>query len=554
MSKSHSIAQKINYLLIKHFQTANTFKMNLFISSLKMNLPVRHSQIEPLIYFCAVSKHIPMPKAKIFSFGCLLTTLLFFFPPLLNTAFNNTLASVNVLSHKGRLIPLNPEPPFRIKTIVIDAGHGGHDPGCSGANSVEKHLALAIAKSFASNIAFNYPDVAVILTRDTDVFIPLHERAAIANKAQADLFISIHCNALPGSSATWGSETYVMGLHTAEHNLDVAKRENNAILLEDNYERNYDYDPNSPEGHILLSMFQNAYLEQSILFAERVEHHIKATAERRSRGVKQAGFVVLKETAMPSVLVEAGFLTSSKDEQFLLTEQGQADVAEALLQAFAEYKNILEGVQDSPAVSGILATNTPQVQQPPAKVETPINQTASTTFYTPPVSTTPSQAVVTTTAPVPDSYRYTPPQTESVAVQPEPMISRELYPNQGTISAPVPAQDRALQPKGTGDTSWAENLGTETVKKEDVFFSVQLAASPQILDTSSPQWKGTGYLIEVHQEEELYKYQVRNIKSTQLAFATRQALQQQGFTDAFLVAYRNGRRISLGEAQRLLEE
>lgn len=502
-----------------------------------------------------------MPKTTSFQFTCLLTTFLFFSPSLLNTVFNNTLATVKATTHKGRLIPLKTEPPFKIKTVVIDAGHGGHDPGCSGAHSVEKHLALAIAKAFARNIEYNYPDVAVILTRDSDVFIPLHERAAIANRAQADLFVSIHCNALPGSSVTWGSETYVMGLHTAEHNLDVAKRENNAILLEDNYENNYDYDPNSPEGHILLSMFQNAHLEQSIMFAERVEHHIKETAKRRSRGVKQAGFVVLKETAMPSVLVEAGFLTSVKDEKFLLTEEGQADIAEALLQAFVDYKNTLEGVQSTGKVRGIMATNTLNeypvpVEDKPVTTEAPV---ANTTFYTPPAEIASGPIVPQAdnySTPTTSNYSYTPQQTAAVSVQPEPVISRELYPQQGTISKPVPAQDRALQPKGTGDTSWAENLGIENTPAatDDVFFSVQLAASPKLLDTNTPMWKSTGYLIEVYQEDDLYKYQVRNIKSTQAAFSTREALQNQGFKDAFLVAYRNGRRISLGEAQQLLEE
>ena len=228
---------------------------------------------------------------SLFSFT---TTLLIFITPLKATFFNNSLASIghyeasaltvvtipgSPLSwegHKCSIILRKQDPPFRIRTIVVDAGHGGHDPGCLGHDTREKHLALAIAKAFAEQVRTHFPDIQVIMTRDKDVFIPLYERAAIANRANADLFISIHCNAMPpGNSGTAGTETYVMGLHTAEHNLDVAKRENAAILLEDNYERNYDYDPNSPEGHILLSMFQNAFLEQSILFAERVEHHFE---------------------------------------------------------------------------------------------------------------------------------------------------------------------------------------------------------------------------------------------------------------------------------------
>mgnify|MGYP000485698468 CR=1 FL=1 len=227
------------------------------------------------------------------------------------------------------------EADYRIKTVVIDPGHGGHDPGCLGGHSREKHIALAISLRLAKAMQASYPDLRVILTRDSDVFIPLHERAAIANRNDADLFISVHCNYMPGSAATRGSETYVMGLHTAEHNLKVAKRENSAILLEADYERNYDYDPNSPEGHIMLSMFQSAFLEQSILFAEKVEHHF-ARAQRKSRGVKQAGFVVLKETTMPSVLVETGFLSNRSEEAYLMTPEGQSVVARAMLDAFEE--------------------------------------------------------------------------------------------------------------------------------------------------------------------------------------------------------------------------
>jgi N-acetylmuramoyl-L-alanine amidase len=296
-------------------------------------------------------------------FTYVVVTLALLFSPLLTRAFNSSLADANqaprdsteqqplLASGKGKAKPANRPFEFQLKTIVIDAGHGGKDPGCSGPGSTEKHLTLIIAQAFAERVREQFPAVQVILTRDDDTFIPLYERAAIANRAQADLFVSIHCNALPASTATWGSETYVMGLHTAEHNLKVAKRENESILYEENYEANYDYDPNSPEGHILLSMFQHAHLEQSIRFAERVEYHFATTAQRRSRGVKQAGFVVLKETAMPSALVETGFLTSPKDEAFLLTREGQAKVADALLAAFREYKASLEGGATSAAVA-----------------------------------------------------------------------------------------------------------------------------------------------------------------------------------------------------------
>ncbi len=240
---------------------------------------------------------------------------------------------------------VNPDPGKNtIRKVVIDAGHGGKDPGCLGAGSKEKEITLGIALLLQKKINKAFPEVKVILTRDKDEFIPLHERSQIANKSKADLFISLHCNAVESGNHVKGSETYVLGLHRAEANLAVARRENEAILLEDNYKLNYgDFDPNSPEAYILMAMYQNAYLEQSIVFADFVEQAIHGHAKRHSKGVKQAGFLVLRETAMPSVLVEAGFLSNVDDEKFLRTTNGQELVAESLLKAFSRYKRHIEG-------------------------------------------------------------------------------------------------------------------------------------------------------------------------------------------------------------------
>ncbi|MEZ4987476.1 MAG: N-acetylmuramoyl-L-alanine amidase [Saprospiraceae bacterium] len=473
----------------------------------------------------------------------LLTTLAGLFSPLQSVFFNNVLTSAtphHAIAHKGSTISENNDPPFRIKTVVIDAGHGGHDPGCSGADSQEKHIALAIAKKLATQIEAAHPTVQVILTRDKDVFIPLHQRAAIANKAHADLFISIHCNAMPAPGPTSGSETYVMGLHTADHNLKVAKRENDAILLEDNYERNYDYDPNSPEGHILLSMFQHAYMEQSIQFAERVEHHFQVTAKRKSRGVKQAGFVVLKETAMPSVLVETGFLSSTTDEAFLNTAAGQDAVALALLNAFTEYKNKLE-TGDAP-VAAKAAANTPT----PVAVATPTPPNTTP----PPAANTQAKGIVAQ-EPAKETVKIaSAPTTNSSAapaVLPEPMVA--IIPTQSTHATNQPATNRAAQPQSSEtNTAWAEKIG-----QPGLIFCIQLAATPRPLDTNQAPWKGSGYLIEVVQEEGLYKYQVRNMNLHQ-AMEARIALQQKGFTDAFLVPYHQGKKIPMAEARKLMGE
>jgi N-acetylmuramoyl-L-alanine amidase len=231
---------------------------------------------------------------------------------------------------------------FAIKTVVIDAGHGGKDPGAIGPGKTnEKDVALAVALKLGEYIHANFPDVNVIYTRKTDVFIELHERAEIANKNKADLFIAIHCNSTPTPTA-YGTSTYVLGLHRTEANLEVAKRENSVILLEDDRDKNYEFDPNSPEGHIMMSMKQNAFLDQSIDMASKIEGQYEGGAKRKSLGVKQAGFYVLYKTAMPSILSEIGFISNPTEEKFLASEKGQEMIAASLFKAFKDYKFEME--------------------------------------------------------------------------------------------------------------------------------------------------------------------------------------------------------------------
>jgi N-acetylmuramoyl-L-alanine amidase len=232
---------------------------------------------------------------------------------------------------------------FGVKTVCIDAGHGGHDGGCQGSKSQEKHVALSIALQLGKYIEDNFPDVKVVYTRKTDVYLKLWERAAIANKAKADLFICVHANANQNKSA-FGTETFVMGLHKSESNLNVAKRENSSILLEEDYKTKYsDFDPNSPESYIVLTMRQNAFLDQSLSFASKVQKQFTERVGRKNRGVKQAGFLVLHQTNMPSVLIETGFLTNKEEEKFLVSNLGQDYLASAVFRAFKSYKNELEG-------------------------------------------------------------------------------------------------------------------------------------------------------------------------------------------------------------------
>lgn len=239
---------------------------------------------------------------------------------------------------------------YHIKTIVLDAGHGGHDPGCHGASVHEKNIALGIVLKLGKLITENCPGVKVIYTRDKDVFVELNERAAIANRNNADLFISVHCNSA-SSAAAYGTETWVMAAKSSEANLEVAKRENSVITLEEDYQERYEYDPNSPVGHIIFSLYQNAYLEQSLKLAHKIEHQFETVNKRNSRGVKRAGFIVLYRTAMPSVLIESGFLTNKNDETYLMSAEGQQAMAQSIFNAFKEYRVEMEsgGPAPSPA-------------------------------------------------------------------------------------------------------------------------------------------------------------------------------------------------------------
>ena len=231
---------------------------------------------------------------------------------------------------------------YTLKTVVIDAGHGGKDAGTSGIYAKEKDIALAIALKVGTYIEENIPEVKVIYTRTTDVFVDLNVRADIANKNKADLFMSIHVNGNE-SKKPYGTSTFVMGLHKTEENLELAKKENSAILLEDDYTTKYEgFDPTSSESYIMFSFLQNTHLEQSLSCAAFVEDEFKNKALRKSRGVKQAGFIVLWQTTMPSILIETGFLTNPKEEKYLRSKQGQEYIASAIYRAFKSYKNSIE--------------------------------------------------------------------------------------------------------------------------------------------------------------------------------------------------------------------
>ena len=241
-----------------------------------------------------------------------------------------------MISTPGKVNPVKSE-----FVVVIDAGHGGKDSGALGSSSKEKDIVLAIALKTGNYIKQNIKDVKVIYTRDKDVFVDLDKRADIANKNHADLFISIHANAVPKgvSRNVAGSETFVLGNDKDNKNLAVVMKENSVILLEENYSTKYEgYDPNSPESFIIFSLMQNIYLKQSLEFATIIQNQFRERVGRVDRGVKQGGFLVLLMTTMPSVLIETGFISNVSEEKFLKSSQGQDYIASAIFRAFRDYK------------------------------------------------------------------------------------------------------------------------------------------------------------------------------------------------------------------------
>lgn len=349
--------------------------------------------------------------------------------------------------------------------VVLDAGHGGHDPGTHGKIAKEKDIALALTLKLGEYIQQHMPDVEVIYTRDKDVFVELHKRAQIANENHADLFISIHCNGVRNSKPS-GTETWVMGLHKSDANLEVAKKENAVILLEDDYSQQYDgFDPNSPEAYIIFSFFQNAYLNQSLEMARMVQNQFRDRAKRIDRGVKQAGFLVLYRATMPSVLVEAGFLTNPEEEKYLTSEEGQSYIASAIYRAFREYRNFLQRKEEMDLLT--------------------------------------------------------------------------------TVNNDHNKTDGGKTDSGTENISESQNNGIE--------FAVQIRSSSISLEKDDPFFDGLRNIRE-YKHAGSYKYYIGGSKTYEEALQLQQSLRARGFSDSFVIALRDGRRIAVTEARREIGE
>ena len=265
----------------------------------------------------------------------------------------------------------------KIRTIVIDPGHGGKDSGTMGTKrytQYEKHIALDISLKLGNYIKEAFPKIEIIYTRKTDVFLELRERTELANEKNADLFISVHCDGFTNPNPS-GASVFVMGMSKLKANMDVAMRENSVMYLEDNFKEKYDgFDPKSPESYIVFSLMQNTFLDQSISIAEKIEDEFANRAKRKSRGVKQAPFYVISRVNMPSILIEAGFLTNPKEEDFLNTELGKDHIASAIFRGFRSYKESVDGANvkelDKPEIKEkeIIKISTPKKEIPTDKV------------------------------------------------------------------------------------------------------------------------------------------------------------------------------------------
>jgi N-acetylmuramoyl-L-alanine amidase len=381
--------------------------------------------------------------------------------------------------------------------VIIDPGHGGKDPGAVSKGVREKDVVLAIGKKLGMFINESYPDVKVIFTRNTDVFVPLIDRSKIANKNKADLFISLHAN-FCGTPSTRGTETFVLGLHRSDDNLEVAKKENSVILLEDDYSTTYEgFDPNLSESYIMFELTQDIYMDQSLLFADAIQHQFKSNLENPNRGVKQAGFLVLRQSSMPSVLIETGFISNSSEATYLSSETGQQTIAQSVFEAFKRFKT---------KKSGSNAT---------------INE-----------NKTVSEAQKNTDNTVTESEK----QNQAAAIKTEEMMSVSLITEQ---KSEVRSEIFAIETKEIKQE-------TKQVANGNTYFSIQIGANTTPVEPSAANFKG---LKEVRREktDKYYRYFIG--KETTLEGIT--LIWQQiklKFPQSFIVSFVDGKRFILDQS------
>lgn len=385
-------------------------------------------------------------------------------------------------------------------TVVIDAGHGGKDPGARGTIINEKAINLGVALKLGGYIKENCKDVRVIYTRRTDVFIELDERANIANRNKADLFISIHTNSVKKGSTVCGTETYTLGLARTDENLAVAMRENSAILLEDNYLQKYEgFDPNSSESYIIFEFMQNKHMEQSISLASEVQKSL-TKAKRTNRGVRQAGFLVLRKTSMPSILVELGYISNRQEERYMKSAEGQDQLAKAIYNAFVKYKWEYDRKQGA-----LKGKNT--------VVKTPV--------YVDAVD----------------------PDKRMASANPPIGSEADILTRKGKV-APA-AKVQSVPRKGTGgaqaNRAKAVSPQAKSVVKGQIIYKVQILTSDKKLSPGAKLFKGYKH-ISHFVEKGIYKYTYGETTSFEEAKKLRRRVAKD-FKDAFIVAFKDGKKV-----------
>ncbi len=383
-------------------------------------------------------------------------------------------------------------------TVVIDPGHGGKDVGAVGAISNEKSINLNIALALGNLIERNLSDVRVIYTRKTDVFISLKGRAEIANRAKADLFISVHTNSVPPTKTPpQGFQVYTLGMHRAKDNLDVAMRENSVISLEKGYEKTYQgFDPNSSESYIMFEILQSANMEKSVELARLIQRSVCSKANRNDKGVHQAGFLVLRETSMPSCLIELGFITSNEEEQFLNSSRGIDLMARGIYEAFVEYKNIYDGKVTIP-------------YRPSTKNQLPIENVLGRLSNN---TKTPAEQVEM-------------PKRIKVVTQPR------------TTQTPTVKHQRNREERHTSLDEASASIP---------LFKIQIFAINRELSFDSELFKGYKN-ISFEVDGSLHKYMIGANEDYYEILRLKEELKQE-FPEAFIVAFKNGQRMNTGEA------
>ena len=407
--------------------------------------------------------------------------------------------------------------------VVLDAGHGGHDPGNLGNGYLEKNIALNIVLK-VGKILETKPDIKVIYTRKEDKFVDLFVRGEIANKANADLFVSVHCDS--HSSDAHGAGTFVLGLHANKQNFEIAKKENSVIYLEDNYEDRYaDYDINSPESIIGLTIMQEEFLDQSIALAKMIQDNFSGKLKRNNRKVKQAGFIVLHQTFMPSVLVETGFLTNNSEGAFLNSKAGQSKMGSAIAEAILKYKSAFQA---------------DIAEQPQSPVETGITQKEEEPTEKEVVQKEIEKPIESKTPPVEEEAKVVLP----VVAEKEPEVKELIKPVSDLPAQKTVEEEEVIKPI----------VKTEIpVRKPKVIFKVQIMASVTDLELKPQNFKGLGR-ISREPYKNLYRYMYGITNSYKEAEMLKSNADMKGYTGSFIVAYKDGVRIPVTEALKSISE